>query len=208
MLVKGKHLILPVILMVLFALTRWPGLHLPLNFSAAYALMFCAGVYFPGCLAWWLPFATMLIVDLLLNRFYYHTALFGPEMIGNYMAYAALVWLGRSLGAKASFLKLLAGGLAGALLFYFVTNTFSWLFNPYHNPEYTKTLAGWITALTTGTRGWPETWQFFRNTLSSGGLFTGLFAGAMKLMEALEPEEEENEDPKEEPQPEPEEAKA
>ena len=44
-----------------------------------------------------------------------------------------------------------------------------------------KTFLGWIQALTVGTPGWPHTWEFFRNTLLSGGLFTGLFAGAMKL---------------------------
>jgi len=69
----------------------------------------------------------------------------------------------------------------GALLFYFITNTASWLFNPFRNPEYTKTLLGWLTALITGTKGWPQTWEFFRNTLLSGGLFTALFVGAMKL---------------------------
>src|SRR6266496_1062913 len=36
---------MPVLLMVVFALTRWPGV-LPPNFSAAYVLAFCAGVYF------------------------------------------------------------------------------------------------------------------------------------------------------------------
>jgi hypothetical protein len=52
--------------------------------------------------------------------------------------------------------------------------------------------------LTIGTPGWPHTWEFFRNTLLSGGLFAGLFAGAMKLSEALEqPEEEEAAEPEE-----------
>jgi hypothetical protein len=198
--------------MLAFAVTRWPGL-MPPNFSAAYALMFCAGVFFPKRLAWWLPFATMFVTDLLLN-WYYHahfgTPIFSPELIGNYIAYATLIWLGQKFGPKASFLSLLGGGLLGAVLFYLVTNTFSWLFNPFHNPEYTKTFAGWLWALTKGTAGWPATWEFFKNNLLSGGLFTGLFAGAMKLMEALEPaeEKEEEEAPEEKPQEQPEEAKA
>ena len=66
-------------------------------------------------------------------------------------------------------------------MFYLITNTASWLFNPFHNPEYTKTIAGWIIALTKGTGGYPPTWEFFRNTLLSGGLFTALFAAAAKL---------------------------
>ena len=96
---------------------------------------------------------------------------------------------------------MLGGGLVGAILFYLITNTAAWLFNPFQNPEYTKTLAGWIIALTKGTGGYPETWEFFRNTLLSGGLFTGLFAGAMKLTAAAEPQE--DEDPEEAPAEEP-----
>lgn len=74
------------------------------------------------------------------------------------------------------------GGLLGAVVFYFVTNTAAWL----QNPEYPKTLAGWFQALTTGIPGLPPTWAFFRNTLLSGGLFSGLFVGAMKLSEGAE----------------------
>jgi hypothetical protein len=99
----------------------------------------------------------------------------------------------------------------GAILFYFISNTVSWFFNPFHNPEYTRTLTGWIIALTKGTEGYMQTWEFFRNTLMSGGLFAGLFAGAMKLMEAAEPKEAEEpaeEKPAEEPQEQPQEAKA
>jgi hypothetical protein len=88
--------------------------------------------------------------------------------------------LGRRFKPGSSFLGLLGGGLLGALLFYLITNTASWLFNPFHNPEYTKDLLGWLTAMTKGTGGYPQTWEFFRNTLLSGGLFTGLFVGAMK----------------------------
>jgi hypothetical protein len=208
--VKGK-LLLPIVLMVLFALTRWPGF-MPWNFSAVYALVFCAGVYFPKRLAWWLPLVTMAVTDLLLNWYYhnkYHTPLFSPELIGNYLAYVVLIWLGRKFSAKASFVSLLAGGLLGAILFYFITNTFSWFFNPFNNPEYTKTPLGWFIALTRGTSGWPQTWEFFRNSLMSGGLFTGIFAGAMKLMEAAESaEEKEPKEKTEEAPQQPEEAKA
>lgn len=193
--------------MVLLAVTRWPGL-MPWNFSAVYALMFCAGVYFPKRLVWWLPFTTMLVTDLLLNGLYYHASLVSPEMAGNYLAYVALVLLGRGYSPKASWLKLLSGGLLGAIVFYVITNTFAWWFNPFHNVEYVKNFIGWWIALTKGTSGYPQTWEFFRNTLMSGGLFTGLLAGAVKLMEAAEPEEEEAEAPEEKPQEKPEEAKA
>ena len=187
-----RHLFLPLALMVVFALSRLPGC-LPDNFSAAYAVMFCAGVYFPGRLAWWLPLVTMLVTDLGLNLYYQMNLGIPAFDLGllkylgiNYGAYAVLIWLGRRFQSRTHFLTLLGGGILGAILFYVVTNTAAWLFNPFHNPEYTRNLAGWLIALTKGTAGYPPTWEFFRSTLMSGGLFTGLFAGAMKLRAALE----------------------
>ncbi|HEU5070741.1 MAG TPA: DUF6580 family putative transport protein [Verrucomicrobiae bacterium] len=210
---KGK-LALPIALMVVFALTRVPGM-LPQNFSAAYALVFCAGVYFSGRMAWWLPLGTMLVTDIGLNLYYWLALgwnVWTPTNIAyqsfNYVAYLALIWLGRRFKPTASFVSLLGGGILGAILFYFITNTASWLFNPFHNPEYTKTFASWLLALTKGIGGWPSTWEFFRNTLLSGGLFTGLFVGAMKLSEAAEEREEEAEEPDATPEAEPEESQA
>jgi hypothetical protein len=208
LLVVKKKLLPPIILMVVFAVSRIPGL-LPLNFSAAYALMFCAGVYFPRHLLG-LPLAAMIVTDGLLN-WYYHahfgTPWFSTDLIGNYAAYLVLLWLGRRFNPKSSFLSLLGGGVLGAIVFYLLTNTISWLFNPFHNPEYTKTLAGWIIALTKGIGNYPETWTFFKNTLISGGLFTALFAGAMKLFEAAEPAEAEEPAAEAEPEKAPEEAR-
>jgi hypothetical protein len=183
---------LPVALMSVFAITRCPGA-LPHNFSAAYALAFCAGVYFSRKLAWWLPLTTLLLTDVGINL-YYLLALdvdaFQVIQLVNYGAFAILIWLGAKFNPRTSFWKLLSGGLIGAVLFYLITNTASWFFNPFHNPEYTKTINGWILALTKGTAGYPETWQFFRNTIFSGGLFTGLFVGAMKLGEQLQTSDE------------------
>jgi hypothetical protein len=176
---------MPVLLMLVFALTRWPGL-MPPNFSAVYGLLFCAGAFLPGRLGWWLPISTVFVTDLLLNLFYYRVAPVTVYTLANYGVFVGIIALGRWFTSRASWLALLGGGILGALLFYVVTNTVAWL----QNPEYQKTLAGWIQALTIGTSGWPQTWEFFRSTLISGGLFTGLFAGAMKLSEALEPKEE------------------
>ena len=158
--VKSK-IILPAIFVAVFACSRIPGL-MPLNFSVAYAFAFCAGVYFRGSLAWWLPLGVMLATDIGLN-FYY--AAHGisvwdssnlENLAFNYVAYAVLIFLGRRFKPQTSLIALLGGGLLGAILFYLITNTASWLFNP-------------------------STWEFFRNTLFSGGLFTALFAAAEKL---------------------------
>lgn len=182
--------------MVAFAITRIPGV-LPTNFSAAYALMFCAGVFFTGRMAWWLPLGTMLVTDIALN-FYY--ASLGYEVWKplnliyqalNYAAYVVIILIGKRFKPTATFLGLLGGGILGAILFYLITNTASWLLNPFNNPDYPKTVLGWIKALTTGTAGWPHTWEFFRNTLMSGGLFTALFVATSKFTASESPADKE-----------------
>jgi hypothetical protein len=190
--------------MLMAALSRWPGLF-PANFSAFYALAFCAGAFFPRNIKWWLPMGTLVATDLVLNLFFYHVNPFQPYQLVNYLAFGGLILLGTTFDRHSSFLKLLSGGILGAILFYLITNTAAWLFNPYGNPEYTKDLAGWIIALTNGTSGHPPTLEFFRNTLMSGGLFSGLFAGAMKLSDAAESAKEKKaeEEPEEEPETEP-----
>jgi hypothetical protein len=180
---------------LVFALSRIPALMSRdwANFSAVYALMFCGGVYLVRSMAWWLPLAAMIVTDVGLNFYYqfngvanvWDPAVLRYQMI-NYVAYALIIVLGQRYKPKQSFASLLGGGLLGALLFYLITNTASWLFNPFNNPEYTKTLWGFLTALIKGTGGWPETWQFFRNTMLSGGLFTSIFVAAMKLSSAAE----------------------
>ena len=201
--VNGKwHKCLPYVFLLVAALSRWPGLFPP-NFSAFYGLAFCAGAFFPRHVKWWLPLGTLLITDIALN-FYYGS--FSALQVANYVAYALIILLGTRFSHRSRFLGLLAGGIVGAILFYLVTNTASWLFDA----EYTKDLAGWIKSLTTGRVGFPPTFEFFRNTLLSGGLFTGLFAGALKLTQAAEPAEEQEKEPAEEPEGEaaPEEGKA
>lgn len=182
-----SNFLLPVLFVSVFALSRLPGL-LPGNFSVVYAFVFCAGVFFPRNLVWWLPLVAIFATDIGLNFYWQHhgaeevwSAANLANLAFNYAAYAALLLLGRKFKPQTSLVKLVGGGLFGAILFYLITNTASWFFNPFHNPEYTKTITGWIIALTKGTGGFPTTLEFFRNTLLSGGLFTALFAAASKL---------------------------
>jgi hypothetical protein len=204
---------LPWVFIVVAALTRWPGLFPP-SFSAFYALAFCAGAFFPGRVAWWVPMGTLLVTDIALNCYYYFALgiqAFQWFQLMTYVGFALLVVLGRSFGSHRRWLTLLAGGIFGACLFYLLTNTAAWFLNPFGNPEYTKDFAGWLRALTRGTAGHPPTWEFFRNTLLSGGLFTGLFAGVHHWVTSRQSEpavEPEAEPAEAEPEAEPESAKA
>ena len=117
-----------------------------LNFSAAYALAFLRWRAFQRRISWWLPLAVMLGTDVVLNVCYYDTAIFSDYQAVNYVAYVLIFLLGRWFGERASMLKLISGGLLGAIVFYLVTNTAAWL----ENPAYAKILADWIRALTIG----------------------------------------------------------
>lgn len=169
---------------------------MPPNFSAVYALVFCAPVFFRGRLGWALPLTFVVGSDLALNVWYQwglgiqaFTPVTLVYLAGNYIAYTLLFILGRQFNAKTSLIRLIGGGLLGAILFYLVTNSLSWLLNPFHNVEYTRTLAGWIRALTRGVGDWPATWEFFRNSLLSGALFTALFGWAGQTASAESPAE-------------------
>ncbi len=174
---------LPLLLMLVFAASRWPGM-LPENFSAAHALLFCAAFWLPGWIGWVLPMATIIVTDILLNQFHYAEPVMVPELISNWMILGLFVVLAKWLARRRSYGRVFLGTLVGALLFYLVSNTVSWLVNP----AYAKTIAGWVQALTVGLPlpGVPPTWWFGLKTLFSAGLFTGLFAGAMKWSEALD----------------------
>ena len=191
------------LLMLVFALSRIPGV-LPQNFSAAYAIAFCGAVYFSGAMAWWLPLGTLLATDIALNAFYYHETVFSWYMLVKTLGFVAIVAIGKLFSKRDGWFKLLGGGLLGAILFYLITNTASWIYNP----GYAKTLLGWWQALTTGIPGLPPTWEFFRNTLMSSGLFTALFVSSVKLTAPAEsPADKEAGAREPQPEAEPEEAK-
>jgi hypothetical protein len=193
------------------ALSRWPGL-LPNNFSAAYALAFCGGVYLTGATAWWLPMGALILSSTLLNWLHYDVPVFNGYVLWTYAAFAVLIGLGRLFRRALRRLSgprlrvyrgllVLGGGFLGAVIFYVITNTISWIFEP--TQPYPKTLAGWWQAMTVGTAGWPHTWTFFRNTLLSGGLFSGLFAASMSAVEFKASKEESEAEPDSEGEPEP-----
>ena len=185
---------LPLLLMLIFAVSRWPGM-LPQNFSAAHALLFCAAFWLPGWMGWVLPLATIIVTDILLNVFAYDVTVLDPRLVTNWMILALFVVLAKWLARRRSYGRVFLGTLFGALLFYLVSNSVSWMVNP----AYAKTIAGWVQALTVGLPGFPPTWVFGLKSLLGTGLFTGLFAGAMKLSEAMdatepEPEAEDTEE--------------
>lgn len=149
------------------------------NFSPLMALAFCGGVYFRNRLMWLVPFAALTLSDLYLDHYYavqfgYEWQLSGAAVRA--VCFAAALAFGWMVSQRKSWLNLFSGALGSAVLFYLVTNTASWA----GDVTYAKTTAGWWQALTVGHPEFPPTLLFFRNSLASDLLFTGLFAFAME----------------------------
>lgn len=155
-----------------------PGLP---NFSPVMAVAFCGAFFLRGMTAWLLPLGALLMSDLLLS-----VALGYPLVSGGALAawvcVAAAISMARWMVYKGwvGGTALFGGVVANSFLFYLVTNTASWM----ANPAYVKSAAGWVQALTVGLPGYPPTWMFFRNSLASDLLFSGLILAVVLLASA------------------------
>ena len=169
-----------IILAVLYRLLATVDLGLA-NFSPIMAIAFCGAVYFRSRWMRVIPFVALALSDIYINRFYAREYGFDWPLSGllaRTACFAVALLIGAWVAQRKSWLNLLNGGLLGAIVFYFVTNTQSWAADPF----YAKTLAGWWQALTVGHPEYPPTVFFFRNTLFGDLMFTGLFAGIMEWL--------------------------
>ena len=147
-----------------------PWLGGPENFAPLAAMALCGAVYFQKPWNWAGPLLALLISDAILNVHYGQSLFTGNTAVaaGSYLLIAEM---GRWVASRPSRGAWLGGTLASSLVFYLLTNSFSWG----TNPAYDKTLAGWWQALTVGLPGFPPTWTFLRASVISDLLFTALF---------------------------------
>jgi hypothetical protein len=148
------------------------------NFAPLAAIALCSAIYFPRKYKFTVPFAALLLSDVVLD-FYYGASLFDPLIFCRYFAFALVGLLGLAISRRPSLKTIVPASLAGSALFYAITNAFSWL----TDPGYVKNFAGLIQALTVGLPqyGSTPTWMFFRNSLVSDLLFTLLFVACMSF---------------------------
>jgi hypothetical protein len=153
------------------------------NFAPLAAIALCGAVYFPPKLKFTIPLLALYLSDIVLNV-HYGAPLLVPEIICRYFALALVGWLGLVIANRPSWKTLLPASLAGSTLFYLITNIFSWL----SDPGYVKNFAGLIQALTVGLPQYSATptWMFFRNSVVSDLLFTGLFVLCMTFVRSSE----------------------
>jgi hypothetical protein len=155
------------------------------NFAPLAAIALCAAAYFPTKYKFTVPMIALLISDVVLNVSY-GFSLLSPFVISHYIGFALVCGLGWLLRKGASAKTLLPASIAASVIFYVVTNAVSWLFEP----GYPKNFGGLIQALTVGLPAYSATpsWMFFRNSVVSDLLFTGLFVLCMHRGRASEPE--------------------
>jgi len=149
------------------------------NFAPMAAIALCGAAYFPARYRFSVPMIALLISDFVLNL-HYRFPLFSPFVLSHYIAFALVGCLGLSLRGRPGFKTLFPASLAASLIFYCVTNTVSWVFDP----GYAKTVAGFVQAQTVGLPvygGATPAWMFLRNTALSDLFFTGLFVVCMNF---------------------------
>lgn len=151
------------------------------NFAPLAAIMLCSAVFFPAKYKFTVPLLALLVSDIVLNT-YYGARLLDPQILGRYLALIAVGCLGLLLTRRASLKTLLPASIGGSVIFYLISNAASWL----SDPGYLKNIAGFIQALTAGLPGYAPTWMFFRNSLVSDLVFTGLFVLAVQYGRSAE----------------------
>jgi hypothetical protein len=149
-----------------------------LNFAPIAAIALCAAAYFPPKYKFTVPMIALLISDIVLNA-HYGFSLLNPFVVSHYVGFAIVGCLGLLLQRRASWKTLLPASAAASLIFYVITNSVSWIYDP----GYAKNFAGLIQSLTVGLPQYSATpsWMFFRNSFISDLVFTFLFVVCMNM---------------------------
>lgn len=142
------------------------------NFAPMAAIALCCAVYFPPKMKFTVPLIALFLSDAVLN-YHYGASLLDAHILGRYLALALIGCFGVLLQNRASLKTLLPAAIGASVVFYVITNFFSWL----SDPGYLKNFSGLVQALTVGLPQYSSTpsWMFFRNSLLSDLFFTLLF---------------------------------
>ena len=142
------------------------------EFAPASAIALCCAAYFPPKYKFTVPLGALFLTDIILNL-KYGASLLDVQIVGRYFALAVVGLIGVALQRHASLKTMLPASILASVVFYVLTNIFSW----WSDPGYAKNFAGLIQALTVGLPQYSATptWMFFRNSLISNVFFTFIF---------------------------------
>lgn len=141
--------------------------HAP-NFAPVGAIALFGGAMLSRRLALTVPIAAMLASDLFIG--FYEPAV----MASVYASFALTVLLGRWVGRRVGPLRVVAGSLAGSVLFFLLTNGAVWAFGHGYPPSASGLLQSYVNAL-----------PFFRNTLLSDLFYSSAFFGLTAAAAAI-----------------------
>jgi len=142
--------------------------HAP-NFSPVYGALLFGGARLKDRDSVWFPVALLAVSDLILTLMVYRMQLDWSELIGC-LGFASVALIGRWLRNRISVQTVMAASLAGPTAFFFISNFGVWFGWRMYPPTWAGLLACYVAAL-----------PFFRNSLLSGLLYSGLLFGAYEI---------------------------
>lgn len=172
----SSAIVLPILLVLVAAAFRYAKLSgmvdIPAleNFNPWMALAFTGTLVFPKRLSFLMMPLLLLVVTLAAAG---PSAVLQWEAVGVYVTFGVAAWLASQWRGQTGLVGSLLGAAGCSLAFYVITNTISWASYPY-----SKDLAGWLQALTTGEPGHLPSWWFLRNSLISDVGFSILLLAA------------------------------
>ncbi|MFZ2280009.1 MAG: DUF6580 family putative transport protein [Prosthecobacter sp.] len=181
----SRAFLLPLALIVAAAAFRWAKLkgYVTLevleNFTPWMALAFTGTLVFSKRV----PFILIPLLLVAIDFTATGAQVLHWEALVVYGCFAAAALLASLWRGQMGMLGSLLGVVGCSLVFYFFTNTVSWLSNPVS--AYSRDLAGWLQAVTTGEPGHLPTWFFLRNSLVSDLGFSLLLLAAFNTEAAF-----------------------
>ncbi len=141
----------------------------PWNFSPVFGALLFGGARLHRRDSVWFPVALLAVSDYLLTTQVYQMQLRWTHIF-SLAGFALVALIGRWLRDKLSVRNLLAASLAGPTAFFLLSNFGVWLGWRMYPPTWEGLVACYVAAL-----------PFFRNSLLSSMLFSGILFGAHEL---------------------------
>lgn len=146
---------------------HWP------NFTPVAAIALFGGAYMTRkAFAFIIPFAAMLLSDLIIG--------FHGYMIAVYFSFAIAVTIGVLIRNNIKFVTVIGASLTSSVLFFLITNFAVWLGSPF----YPQSVAGLMECYAAGLPFFNDSSlgiSFFSNEILGGLFYNGLFFGAFAL---------------------------
>jgi hypothetical protein len=143
----------------------------PYNFAPIGAIAIFGGLYLPKKWAILLPLTAMLISDVFIGFYNWHT------MLAVYLSFALMSLIALKVRQNKSVLNIAGGTILGSLLFFIITNFAVWAFGNMYSYNFAGLMNCYYMAI-----------PFFRNSLAGDLFYTGVLVGAYETVMVLSKE--------------------